>query len=235
MAARFSRFAGLLLLTLPQTRRRRRFLRGGQGLVRFPVGFEIFKLFHLLQICTKCTFRPVAGLFQPLTAWRLRHNRLDHTQTFPPSAARLPSSPGPRGGLGYETALALAGAGAVVILTGRNEAKGLRAIERIRAQFPNALIAYEHLDLASLASVADFAKRFAAGNEDLDLLINNAGVMALPKRQQTEDGFEMQLGTNYLGHYALTAQLLPKLRRAKAPRVVNLFEPCAPLRRDQFR
>ncbi|WP_426421226.1 SDR family oxidoreductase [Bradyrhizobium genosp. A] len=129
---------------------------------------------------------------------------------------------GATGGLGYETALALAGAGAIVILTGRNDAKGLRAIEGICAQFPNALIAYERLDLASLSSVADFARRFAASNDQLDLLINNAGVMALPKRQQTEDGFEMQLGTNYLGHYALTARLLPQLRRAKAARVVNL-------------
>jgi NAD(P)-dependent dehydrogenase (short-subunit alcohol dehydrogenase family) len=129
---------------------------------------------------------------------------------------------GATGGLGYETALALAGAGAIVILTGRNDAKGLRAIEGICNRFPNALIAYEHLDLASLSSVADFTRRFAASNEQLDLLVNNAGVMALPKRQQTEDGFEMQLGTNYLGHYALTARLLPQLRRAKAPRVVNL-------------
>ncbi|MBW7969446.1 SDR family oxidoreductase [Bradyrhizobium sp. BR 10289] len=129
---------------------------------------------------------------------------------------------GATGGLGYETAMALAGAGAFVILTGRNEAKGRRAIEGICQRFPNALIAYEHLDLASLASVADFTRRFAAGNEQLDLLVNNAGVMALPKRQQTEDGFEMQLGTNYLGHYALTARLLPQLRRARAARVVNL-------------
>ncbi|QOZ12505.1 SDR family oxidoreductase [Bradyrhizobium sp. CCBAU 51765] len=129
---------------------------------------------------------------------------------------------GATGGLGYETAMALAGAGAVVILTGRNDAKGLRAIEGICERFPDALIAYEHLDLASLASIANFVGRFAADNERLDLLVNNAGVMALPKRQQTEDGFEMQLGTNYLGHYALTARLLPQLRRAKAPRIVNL-------------
>lgn len=129
---------------------------------------------------------------------------------------------GATGGLGYETAMALAGAGAIVILTGRDDAKGLRAIEGICERFPDALIAYEHLDLASLSSVADFARRFAAENERLDLLVNNAGVMALPKRQQTEDGFEMQLGINYLGHYALTARLLPQLRRAGAPRIVNL-------------
>lgn len=129
---------------------------------------------------------------------------------------------GATGGLGYETAMALAGAGAIVILTGRDDAKGLRAIEGICERFPDALIAYEHLDLASLSSVADFARRFAADNERLDLLVNNAGVMALPERRQTEDGFEMQLGTNYLGHYALTARLLPQLRRAGGPRIVNL-------------
>ena len=129
---------------------------------------------------------------------------------------------GATGGLGYETALALAGAGAAVVLTGRNDAKGQDAIQRIRGQFPDAKISYETLDLASLASVADFAARFAAAHASLELLINNAGVMALPKRQTTADGFEMQFGTNYLGHYALTAHLLPLLRRGNQPRVVNL-------------
>jgi NAD(P)-dependent dehydrogenase (short-subunit alcohol dehydrogenase family) len=144
------------------------------------------------------------------------------TADIPSLSGKTAVVTGATGGLGYETAMALASAGAFVILTGRSEAKGLRAIEGICERFPNALIAYEHLDLASLASVADFARRFAASNEQLDLLVNNAGVMALPKRQLTEDGFEMQLGTNYLGHYALTARLLPQLRRAKAARVVNL-------------
>jgi|SRR5450631_127876 NAD(P)-dependent dehydrogenase (short-subunit alcohol dehydrogenase family) len=129
---------------------------------------------------------------------------------------------GATGGLGYETALALAGAGAAVVLTGRNEAKGRHALQEIRSQFPNARITYENLDLAKLASVADFAARFAAGYQSLDLLINNAGVLALPKRETTSDGFEMQFGTNYLGHYALTAHVLPLLRRGNQPRVVNL-------------
>jgi len=129
---------------------------------------------------------------------------------------------GASGGLGYETALALAGAGATVILAGRSEAKGHRALELICTRFPNALIAYEELDLARLASVADFARRFAANHDRLDILINNAGVMALPKRQETVDGFEMQFGTNYLGHYALTASLLPQLRRGQSARVVQL-------------
>ena len=144
------------------------------------------------------------------------------TADIPPSNGKTAVITGATGGLGYETALALAGAGAGVTLTGRNEAKGRHALQAIRGQFPNAEIAYENLDLANLASVADFAKRYAAAHASLDLLINNAGVMALPERQTTADGFEMQFGTNYLGHYALTAHLLPLLRRGNQPRVVNL-------------
>jgi NAD(P)-dependent dehydrogenase (short-subunit alcohol dehydrogenase family) len=82
-------------------------------------------------------------------------------------------------------------------------------------------MSYEHVDLASLASVADFAQRMHA-RHSLDLLINNAGVMALPNRQATADGFEMQFGTNHLGHFALTARLMPLLRRASGPRVVSV-------------
>ena len=141
---------------------------------------------------------------------------------IPPQNGRNAVITGATGGLGYETALALAGAGATVTLTGRNETKGQDALRQIRTQFPNANISYENLDLASLASVADFATRFAATNASLDLLINNAGVMLVPTRRTTDDGFEMQFGTNYLGHYALTARLLPLLRHGHLPRVVNL-------------
>ena len=144
------------------------------------------------------------------------------TADIPPMIGKTAVITGATGGLGYETALALAGAGATVVLTGRNDAKGRGALEEIRIQVPNARISYEELDLAKLASVADFAARFGAAHASLDLLVNNAGVMALPKRQETADGFEMQLGTNYLGHYALTARLLPLLRRGSQPRVVNL-------------
>src|SRR5467141_4940563 len=128
---------------------------------------------------------------------------------------------GATGGLGYETALALAKAGSEVILTGRDERKGRSAIEKISREVAGAKVSYQHLDLASLASVADFAQRMHA-RHSLDLLINNAGVMALPRRQTTADGFELQFGTNYRGHYALTAQLLPLLRGAHQPRVVSL-------------
>ena len=126
---------------------------------------------------------------------------------------------GATGGLGYETALALARAGAEVVLTGRDDRKGQAAIERIGREALGARVSYERLDLASLASIADFAERMQS-RPSLDMLIDNAGVMALPRRQVTADGFEMQFGTNYLGHFALTARLLPLLRRASAPRVV---------------
>jgi NAD(P)-dependent dehydrogenase (short-subunit alcohol dehydrogenase family) len=128
---------------------------------------------------------------------------------------------GATGGLGYETALALAKAGAEVILTGRDDRKGQSAIEKIGGEVIGAKTSYERLDLASLASVADFAQRMQSVTS-LDILINNAGVMALPRRQTTADGFEMQFGTNHLGHFALTARLMPLLRRASAPRVVSL-------------
>ena len=141
---------------------------------------------------------------------------------IPTQSGKLAIVTGSTGGLGFETALVLAQTGAEVLLTGRNDAKGRDAVAKIRSRIPGAKISYETLDLASLASVTDFAKRFATGQSSLDLLINNAGVMALPTRQTTADGFEMQFGTNYLGHYALTAQLLPLLRRGQEPRVVNL-------------
>jgi NAD(P)-dependent dehydrogenase (short-subunit alcohol dehydrogenase family) len=129
---------------------------------------------------------------------------------------------GATGGLGYETALALAGAGAEVVLTGRNADKGKAALANIRTAYPGAALSYETLDLASLASVKAFAERCAQHHRALDLLINNGGVMAPPTRYTTIDGFELQFATNYLSHYSLTAQLLPLLRKVSRPRVVNL-------------
>lgn len=129
---------------------------------------------------------------------------------------------GATGGIGLETALGLAGARFDVILTGRNADKGAAALRKIRDAHPQATVRYEDLDLASLDSVTRFAERFAAQHEALDVLVNNAGVMMPPRRQTTADGFELQFGTNYLGHYALTARLLPLLRKGAAPRVVNV-------------
>jgi len=126
------------------------------------------------------------------------------------------------GGLGYEDALALARAGGDVTIAGRNPQKGAEAVRQILAEVPGANIRFEELDLASLKSVADFSTRLASQQESLDLLINNAGVMVPPQRQVTADGYELQLGTNYLGHFALTASLLPLLRRGRDARVVSL-------------
>jgi NAD(P)-dependent dehydrogenase (short-subunit alcohol dehydrogenase family) len=126
------------------------------------------------------------------------------------------------GGLGFEDALALAQAGADVVIAGRNPAKGAEAVARIREQVPAAKVSFGQVDLASLKSVADFATRLASEQDSLDLLINNAGVMVPPARQQTADGIELQFGTNHLGHFALTAQLLPLLRKGQNPRVVTL-------------
>jgi NAD(P)-dependent dehydrogenase (short-subunit alcohol dehydrogenase family) len=144
------------------------------------------------------------------------------THDIPSQRGRLVVITGATGGLGYETALALAGAGAQVVLTGRNAVKGATALENIRAAHPGAAIRYETLDLASLASVRRFAERFESRHGSLDILVNNGGVMAPPTRQATADGFELQFGTNYLSHFALTAQLLPLLMQGRRPRVVNL-------------
>ena len=137
------------------------------------------------------------------------------TENIPTRAGKRAVITGATGGLGFETALALAGAGAEVILSGRNPDKGQEALRRIRAIDPRAAVRFEPLDLASLASVYDFARRLKAEGQRIDILVNNAGVMALTKRQLTVDGFEMQLGTNYLGHFGLTAALLPLLHGAR--------------------
>ncbi|HZZ88813.1 MAG TPA: SDR family oxidoreductase [Caulobacteraceae bacterium] len=126
------------------------------------------------------------------------------------------------GGLGYETALALAAAGASVVLAGRSETKGRGSVVRILNLHPDASITSEQLDLASLASIAAFAERIEALGGPIDILVNNAGVMAPPKRQTTADGFELQFGVNHLGHFALTGRLLPLLLAAEAPRVTTV-------------
>lgn len=126
------------------------------------------------------------------------------------------------GGLGFETALALARAGATVTLAGRSSSKGALSVTQIRERVPHARVSFEALDLASLDSLADFGDRLRKSHGSLDLLINNAGVMTPPQRRVTADGFELQFGTNYLGHFALTAHLLPLLCAGTRPRVVNV-------------
>ncbi len=118
---------------------------------------------------------------------------------------------GGTGGLGFETAYSLARAGHDVVLAGRNPAKGDAALAKLRTRRVEAR--FELLDLASLASVHAFADRITT---PVRVLVNNAGVMAPDRRQLTVDGFELQTGTNYLGHFALTAQLLPRLIEGQA-------------------
>ncbi|MBZ0292383.1 MAG: SDR family oxidoreductase [Anaerolineae bacterium] len=143
------------------------------------------------------------------------------TKNIPNQQGRLAVVTG-TGGLGYEVALALARAGADVIIAGRNPAKGAEAVNKICAENPGANVRFEVLDLSELASIEAFGKRMQDTHKRLDLLINNAGVMTPPDRRVTADGFELQFGTNYLGHFALTAQLLPLLRKGQGARVVNV-------------
>jgi NAD(P)-dependent dehydrogenase (short-subunit alcohol dehydrogenase family) len=149
------------------------------------------------------------------------------TSDIPTQTGKLAAVTGATGGLGYETALALAQAGAEVILLGRSDAKGRDALQRISAIVPQAKLRFENVDLASLASVRACAARLLAQNRPLDMLINNAGVMTPPQRKATVDGFELQFATNHLSHFLLTEQLLPLLRRSPHPRVVNVSSSAA--------
>ena len=126
------------------------------------------------------------------------------------------------GGIGFHVSLALARAGAHVIVAGRNAAKGAAAVDQIRHAAPRANVRFGSVDLASLESVEAFSDNVRRSLGSLDLLVNNAAVMTPPERKETVDGFELQLGTNYLGHFALTARLLPLLREAPGARVVSL-------------
>ncbi|WP_031529907.1 SDR family oxidoreductase [Dyadobacter crusticola] len=125
-------------------------------------------------------------------------------------------------GIGYEDALALSSAGWNVILMGRNPKKGAESIARIHQFNPIAKVSFEQINLADLSSIRAFASRMIAKGQAIDLLINNAGVMTPPKRLETADGFELQFGTNHIGHFALTAQLLPLLRKSPKSRVVTV-------------
>ncbi|MFP3564979.1 oxidoreductase [Paraburkholderia sp. SIMBA_030] len=134
---------------------------------------------------------------------------------------------GANSGIGYHTAAILARNGAEVVLACRDEQRGADALARLRKEMPDARLQLERLDLASLASVRAFCERELAQCRPLDILINNAGVMAPRRRLETVDGFELQFGTNVLGHFALTGMLLPALEMAAGtsparPRVVTV-------------
>jgi NAD(P)-dependent dehydrogenase (short-subunit alcohol dehydrogenase family) len=128
---------------------------------------------------------------------------------------------GANSGLGYETTRALARKGVHIVLAVRDPSKGSQAVKRLQVELPGASLDVIQLDLASLASIRAFAECYMAQYPALDLLINNAGVMAIPYRE-TADGFEMQFGVNHLGHFALTGLLLPQVLSTAGARVVTV-------------
>lgn len=130
---------------------------------------------------------------------------------IPDQSGRTAVVTGANSGLGLVAATALARKGARVIGTSRKSERGERALAQIRAEVPDANVEFEQLDVADLASVRAFADRLRARLGRVDVLINNAGVMAIPERRTTADGFELHLGTNHLGAFALTGLLLPLL------------------------
>ena len=129
---------------------------------------------------------------------------------------------GGNGGTGYETAKVLAQKGAAVLIAARDGAKGARAVAEIRRARPDAQVRFERLDLSSQADVARFADARLAEGRPIDVLINNAGIMALPGRRTSVDGHELQLATNFLGHFALTARLLPRLRGGRTVQLSSI-------------
>lgn len=131
---------------------------------------------------------------------------------------------GGNSGIGFQAAIELARCGAEIVLPARTKAKSLDAISRIQSEVPTAKLTPAILDLASLASVRSFVKFYEEHfpRQSLDLLINNAGIMALPTRELTIDGFERQIATNYIGPFALTALLFPHLKQQSGTRIVNV-------------
>ena len=140
----------------------------------------------------------------------------------PDQSGRVAIVTGANSGLGFDTAAVLADKGAHVVLAVRNLDKGNEAADRIKQASPNAVVALQELDLTSLDSVRKAADELRAAHPRIDLLINNAGVMYVPKRETTKDGFEMQFGTNHLGHFALTGQLLDNMLPVEGSRVVTV-------------
>jgi NAD(P)-dependent dehydrogenase (short-subunit alcohol dehydrogenase family) len=143
------------------------------------------------------------------------------TADIPDQHGRVAVVTGANGGLGLATARALAAAGAEVVIAARNQERAAEAMERIQAAVPAASLAIVKLDLGSLDSVKAAAEEVLASHEAIDLLVNNAGVMGIPQ-SRTTDGFEMQFGVDHLGHFALTALLLPALLKAPAARLVTV-------------
>src|SRR5450759_2992795 len=141
---------------------------------------------------------------------------------IPDLAGRTAVVTGANSGLGYETAKALARHGATVVMACRDDGRCTAAADAVREAAPSARLEPSLLDLADLDAVRAFARDVGARHGTLDILVNNAGVMAPPRRATTQQGFELQLGTNHLGHFALTGLLLPLLMRTPGSRVVTV-------------
>jgi NAD(P)-dependent dehydrogenase (short-subunit alcohol dehydrogenase family) len=156
------------------------------------------------------------------------------TDRIPDLTGTLAVVTGANSGIGRITARELAAAGATVLLAVRDTDRGAAAAAGIVAAVPGARLEVRRLDLADLGSVHRFAQQFAAEHDALDLLVDNAGVMAVPRRTTTADGFETQFGTNHLGHFALTGLLLPPLLAAPRPRVVTVTSTLHTLGRIDF-
>jgi NAD(P)-dependent dehydrogenase (short-subunit alcohol dehydrogenase family) len=152
----------------------------------------------------------------------------------PDQAGKLVVVTGANSGTGKEAARRLAGAGAHVVMAVRTMAKGEQARAEILAAHPGAKLDIHRIDLANLASVAEFADGLIADGTPVDVLINNAGVMAPPTRMTTADDFELQFGSNFLGPFALTVRLLPLMLAAPAPRVVTMSSGVASYGRIRF-
>jgi NAD(P)-dependent dehydrogenase (short-subunit alcohol dehydrogenase family) len=150
-------------------------------------------------------------------------------------AGRFVVITGANSGTGKEAARRIAAAGGRVVMAVRTEAKGAAAADDIRRDVPDAALEVRRLDLADLASVRAFADGLIADGRPIDVLINNAGVMAVPQRMTTADGFELQFGTNFLGPFALTNLLLPLVLSAESPRVATMASGAANFGRINFR
>jgi NAD(P)-dependent dehydrogenase (short-subunit alcohol dehydrogenase family) len=163
---------------------------------------------------TACTASSPAATSGPKPDW----GRSD----IPSQVGRVFLVTGGTSGIGYESSKALAAAGAQVVIAARSPERGEEALASIRQEVPDARLRFERLDLADIASVRALGARLIAALPRLDGLINNAGLMEPPERLTSADGYEMQFAVNYLGHFVLTAELLPLLRESEAPRVVTL-------------
>ena len=152
----------------------------------------------------------------------------------PDLTGRLAVVTGANSGLGFGLVGRLADAGAEVVMAVRNREKGQDALEQLLAQYPTARLRLLDLDLASLESVRAAARSLLDEQRGIDMLINNAGIMAVPDRRETADGFELQFGSNHLGPFALTGLLLPALQLAEAPRVVSTSSLAANIGRWQW-